>query len=99
MFGFSEVRPSAVAALAGCPRIPRVFKASTCGRAARLAEVTSTDAWVTVESSSDLGLLDPWSPWAVLGNHGIPLAPGLTNTLVAPALEPKRFFKIRIEEE
>ena len=54
---------------------------------------------VTVASSSDLGILDPWWPWDVLGNHGIPLAPGMTNTLVAPILETKRFFKIRIDEE
>lgn len=54
---------------------------------------------VTVDTSTDLGLLDPWSPWAVLGNNGIPLAPGLTNTLFAPMLGSKRFFKLRIEEE
>ncbi len=54
---------------------------------------------VEVDTSTDLGLLDPWSPLAVLGNNGIPLAPGLTNTLFAPILGPKRFFKLRIEEE
>ena len=54
---------------------------------------------VKVESSTDLGILDPWSPWQVSGNNSIPLAPGQTNTLVAPIADPKRFFKIRIEEE
>jgi glucose/arabinose dehydrogenase len=54
---------------------------------------------VTVETSTDLGLTDPWSLWLVRGNDGIPLAPGLTNILTAPATDPKRFFKIRIGEE
>ena len=54
---------------------------------------------VTVDTSTDLGLTDPWSHWFVTGNDGIPLAPGQTNTLTAPVTDPKRFFKIRIEEE
>jgi hypothetical protein len=54
---------------------------------------------VTVETSTDLGLTDPWSLWLVRGNDGIPLAPGLTNILTAPATDPNRFFKIRIGEE
>ena len=54
---------------------------------------------VTVETSTDLGITDPWLPWAVAGNNGIPLAPGLTNTFAAPLNEPKRFFQIKIQEE
>jgi mono/diheme cytochrome c family protein len=54
---------------------------------------------VTVQTSTDLGLADPWSLWQVQGNNGIPPAPGLTNTLTGPAADPERFFKIRIEEE
>jgi glucose/arabinose dehydrogenase/regulation of enolase protein 1 (concanavalin A-like superfamily) len=54
---------------------------------------------ITVETSTDLGLTDPWSLWLVGGNNSIPLAPGLTNILTAPAVDPKQFFKIRIEEE
>jgi glucose/arabinose dehydrogenase len=54
---------------------------------------------VTVDTSTDLGFSDPWSRWLVTGNDGIPPAPGLTNTLTGPATDPKRFFKIRIEEE
>ena len=54
---------------------------------------------VSVETSADLGLTDPWSFWLVTGNDGIPRAPGVTNLLSAPASDPKRFFRIRIQEE
>jgi hypothetical protein len=54
---------------------------------------------VTVKTSTDLGITDPWSFWQVPGNDGIPLAPGLTNILTAPRTDPKRFFNIRIEEQ
>src|SRR5204863_10043465 len=53
---------------------------------------------VTVDTSTDLSLTDPWLRWQVPGNDGIALAPGLTNTLTAPITGPKRFFKIRVEE-
>jgi hypothetical protein len=54
---------------------------------------------VRVETSGDLGLSDPWMPWLVPGNDGIPLAPGFTNTLTAPATDAKRFFRIWIDEQ
>lgn len=53
----------------------------------------------TVETSTDLGLTDPWLRWNVVGNDGIPLAAGLTNVLTGPVLDPKRFYQIRIQEE
>jgi hypothetical protein len=53
----------------------------------------------TVETSTDLGFTDPWSLWLVPGNDGISRAPGVTNILTGPSLDPKRFFKIRIQEE
>ncbi len=54
---------------------------------------------VTIQTSTNLGLTDPWSLWQVPGNNGIPWAPGLTNVLAGPTADPERFFKIRIEEE
>jgi glucose/arabinose dehydrogenase len=52
-----------------------------------------------IETSTDLGITDPWTLWNVPGNNGLPLAVGLTNTLSGPATAPKRFFNILIEEE
>jgi len=52
-----------------------------------------------VQTSSDLGITDPWTFWNVPGNNGLPLAVGLTNTLSGPATDPKRFFNVLIEEE
>ena len=54
---------------------------------------------VTVQTSTNLGVPDSWSLWQVPGNNGIPWAPGLTNFLTGPSADPKRFFKIQIEEE
>jgi len=54
---------------------------------------------LTVETSTDLGISDPWSPWTVFGNHGIPLAVGETNSLTGPIDGPERFFRIRFMEE
>jgi len=38
----------------------------------------------TVETSTDLGLTDPWALWLVGGNNSIPLSPGLSNILTEP---------------
>ena len=54
---------------------------------------------ITVKSSIDLGVLDPWTPRDISGNNGIPLATGQTNSLVVPATETKRFFQLFIQEE
>jgi hypothetical protein len=54
---------------------------------------------VTVETSTDLGLSDPWVPWAVPGNDGIPLAAGQTNILVAPTDGSQRYYKIQFGEQ
>ena len=54
---------------------------------------------VTIDTSKDFGLTDPWSPWLVPGNDGIPRSLNVTNILSAPATDSKRFFRIKLQEE
>lgn len=49
---------------------------------------------VLVETSADL--LN-WSPWAVNGNHGLPVASGQVVRLNAPSAPSNAFFRFRIE--
>ncbi len=54
---------------------------------------------ILVETSTDLGMADPWQPWDVPSNNGIPLETGGTNTLTGTISDPHRYFKIMIGEE
>jgi glucose/arabinose dehydrogenase/mono/diheme cytochrome c family protein len=54
---------------------------------------------VTVQTSTDLGIADPWKVWQVPGNNGLSYAVGQTNVLSAPITNPMQFFRIRFQEE
>lgn len=53
---------------------------------------------MTVFTSTNLGLTDPWALWPVPGNGNIPPTPGQTNEFIGPVDGPQRFFKVLIEQ-
>lgn len=55
------------------------------------AELFNRSLWV--ETSPDLAA---WSPWAIAGNNGIPLASGQVLRLLAPSDATNAFFRFRI---
>jgi glucose/arabinose dehydrogenase len=53
---------------------------------------------ITIQTSSDFGINDPWVLWPVPGNNGLSYAAGQTNFLSAP-MSGMQFFRAVFQEE
>ncbi|WP_193211578.1 PQQ-dependent sugar dehydrogenase [Luteolibacter marinus] len=70
------------------------FQPKLAGHPATLGFTLPANRSFRIDVSTDLG---QWNPWDIPGNQGLPVAGGFIEFDV-PAIEPRRFFRVELEE-